>query len=228
MKVRQMRKALQCSIVLLALGISGTAFGAPLRYEALYEITHAEVEDEWGPINVGDIAVIRFGWDVDRARRVDHADHPIWDPAPFVDYTLTIGDVVVSSAAPNSIYYIRWEDAHIGIGDSVPYACPLHEPDCYGNEPLLGNVFVDDLIVMFSCPQWADHPDLLPNLACGSELTGSFGLAGFLLPAYGDPTRVSGSLFSLRVVGVLEPSTFALFLSGMLLPVALRRRNTSQ
>lgn len=219
-----MRNGLRLSMVLLGLGISGTAYGAPLRYEALYEITHAEVEDEWGSINLGDIAAMRFGWDVDRARSVDHADRLIWDPAPFVDYTLTLGDVVVSSAAPNSIYYTRSEDTHIGIGDSVPYACPVDKLDCYGNDPLLGNVFVDDLIVMFVCPQWSDRPDLLPNLACGSELTSTFGLAGFLLPSYGDPTRISGSLLSLRVIGVPEPSTYPLFASGIFLPIAFGRR----
>ena len=194
---------------------------APVFYEAEYTISLAQnTPGAWGEIASGGTAILRFGWDVERARQ---ATASIWTHGPIVDYSLTFGSVVVSNTFSGGLSYRHRDDGGFFIDDAVPMACLPGDLEC-GSGELLGGIFTDDLLLSFACQDWAGGPTLLGSLECNSGLSGSFGLWGFELPDYGPATWVTGTLSALRVKGVPEPGTLALLSLGLLATFTARRR----
>jgi hypothetical protein len=205
------------------LGI-GNAAHAALIYEARYQITESTgAPSEYGDIDVGDSAIMRFGWDISGAQQETES---IWSGVVF-DYSLWFGEVVIQSVSMSDYTYISREPYSAGLffSDMVPYACPAGEPNC-SLIPLLGGLFLDDLDLGFTCPGWVDRPALMSTLACESGLLGGFGLWGFYpSSSWSDYTQISGTLTSMRVVQVPEPATLGLFSLGLIGSAMMRRRS---
>ena len=111
---------------------------APVFYEAEYTISLAQnTPGAWGEIASGGTAILRFGWDVERARQ---ATASIWTHGPIVDYSLTFGSVVVSNTFSGGLSYRHRDDGGFFIDDAVPMACLPGDLEC-GSGELLGGIF---------------------------------------------------------------------------------------